>query len=246
MRQAPLSHRLLRLAVAVCLLGAASLALASGGAASRAPAAPEMPAFELFGPGDLWTRLGREPSLDVGRWLEYRISSPEQNDSTVRISVVPQGDLPTSLHRVVEVRILEPTGDRNYVKMLLTGIVGGTRRLAAMQVKQASLPLLDLPVGGGADDTDRIVEPTLEGASEMRVEEVGIVPVETPLGTFRCRHVQVFEGDAETPGLEVWIDVEDRVPLWGIVKSSQAGRVSLLTAHGEGARSDLPPIRSYH
>lgn len=206
---------------------------------------PELPAFEIFGPGDLWTRLGRQPSLDVGIWIEYTIESDEMAPRRVRFSVVPQRDVPTPEHRVIEARADEPTGDRNYIKMLLTGIRDGARRLEAIQIKQDHTPVLTLPVGGeGAARVSADVSP----GSNLKVENLGEVEVETPAGRFRCRRVRVsgqMEGETQLPDLYLWIDVEDRVPMWGIVKARQGEEKSILQGFGDGARSDLPPIHTY-
>ena len=219
---------------------------ASSGHQPSPLALPGPASVDLFGPSSFWEPLGGPPILREGAWVEYELREPHRNPSQVRISVVPEADLPSPQHRVLELRSIEPTGDRNYVKMLLSVSSDQKQSIEAVQVKQANLPPLTLPMAGPSAPKEMRIADAQPETATTSIRELGTRTVETPAGSFECRCVSMrvpSESEDGEDEMEVCLDSSGRVPLWRFVSTqSDARGEAVLLGFGNDARADMPPI----
>lgn len=198
-----------------------------------------VPGFTLFAPRAYWKKFKTGvPKLEVGRWARYRIVDDSHDYGHLRIAVVRE-----QAYKAVEVRHDQPTGDRSYVKTVLSGGLDTLRNIVAVQVKAPGIPAMTLPVGSSDAPMDIQTTTSQRALARARVRYLGQKRIETPAGVFETWHYRVaFPKEAGGTVSQLWLDSSGKVPLFRIVRMIADGKRIELTKVGDDALSELPPI----
>jgi len=213
---------------------------------------PKAPAMGLFLPRAVWRGLGFRPRLVNGNWVEYRVLKPHHSPSTLRMSVVPQDGLPKKTDHVFEIRLTNPTGNRQWLKFLLSGSLDDPNNIQRIMVAQTGIPPIELPIHGFSSMRRVVTEDKTTGRHGPRAwvfDQRRTETIKVPAGTFLTHHVRIRHrnGAGKLEYLaEVWV-APKKVPVWGVVKSiDEKGSLFELTKVARtGATTDLPDFQTF-
>lgn len=199
----------------------------------------------LFMPDSNWKKIKTGlPKMKVGTWVEYDLSHPEMNLGTLKISVVPQSDLPSPRWRILEILSVDATGDRTYFKAAFARASTDLRQAQGLTFKAPNMPPMIIPIGKPDASNPNALTVQIDQSDTMpsKVKYLGTQKIEVPAGTFETWHYRISgEGVEGKPyRMEIWFDIVGTVPVLRIVKVHENKTTMELARFGKGAKSDLP------
>ena len=208
-------------------------------------------AFSLYLPPGVWKKLGVTPHLTPGTWVSYQEAWPNANPSHMRVSVIPPFPARHDHRHILEFETTRPTGQRTWLKLLVTGNLDHPGDIERVMVAATGLPAMEVPILAGKVPGAKLkIKLGKRGSRFPRTDKVvvrtvGVEDVTVPAGTFHARHLKVYrqQGKHQVLVADLWL-APKVVPLWGMVRSVSAdGRRLELEAKGTNARTDLPPFK---
>lgn len=168
---------------------------------------------------------------EVGSYAKYKLTdSKTKTESILKLSIVAKEKVGKEEFFWYEIEQTEPkSGSANIFKMLISGDPQEPGTIKRMIYKSGKDPASELPqafvslMNQPPMDTTKAVKP--------KSKKLGAEKVKTKAGTFDCVHTQdITEGKQPT---DTW--TSEKVPLFGIVKSTHGSTSLELMEHGTGA-----------
>jgi hypothetical protein len=168
---------------------------------------------------------------EMGSYAKYKLTdSKTKAESILKLSIVGKEEVEGKEFFWYEIEQTEPkSGSVNIFKMLISGNPQEPGTIKRMIYKSGKEPASELPqafvslMNQPPEDTTKAVKP--------KTKKLGTEKVKTSIGTFECVHKQdVSEGKQLT---DTW--TSEKVPLFGIVKSTSGSTTLELLEHGTGA-----------
>jgi len=156
----------------------------------------------------------------LGAWAEYQMKGQKETPSKMKIAIVgKEGD--SYWYETV----MEGQG-RTVMKMLVTGDPNEKKGVQRMIMKHGNEQALEMPVMAGKHPD--------KGKSHPKGEMIdkGMESVTVPAGTFSAHHMQYQD---EGKVVDSW--VSEKVPPYGMVKSSSKDFEMVLIGYGTGAKT---------
>ncbi|MFQ6032807.1 MAG: hypothetical protein ACE5K2_07795 [Candidatus Zixiibacteriota bacterium] len=168
---------------------------------------------------------------EVGSYVKYKLTdSKGKSESILKLSIVGKEKGEGGELFWYEIEQTEPkTGSTNVFKMLISGDPQEAGSIKRIIYKEGKNPANELPqafvalMNQAPKDTTKAVKP--------KTKKLGTEKIKTKAGTFDCVHTKdVSERNLVT---DTWSN--DKVPLFGIVKSTSGSSTLELLEHGTGA-----------
>ncbi len=167
-------------------------------------------------------RLKGEFKPVLGAWAQYRLKGGDMPSSTMKIAIVGK----EGSYYWYET-ITEQGGETTIAKMLVSGDPGNSKAVKRFIVKNGGEPAMEMPVTESA-------KPAGPREAPCTMVDKGNETVSVPAGTFRARHLQFTCGNERG---DTW--ASEKVPPYGIVKSTTRGMEMILTGYGMGAKTAI-------
>jgi len=168
---------------------------------------------------------------EVGSYAKYKlVDGKTKTESILKLSIVGKETVGKEDFFWYEIEQIDPkTGSVNIFKMLISGDPQEPGTIKRMIYKSGKEPASELPqafvslMNQPPMDTTKAVKP--------KPKKLGTEKVKTKAGTFDCVHTEdATKGKQPT---DTW--TSEKVPLFGIVKSTYGSTALELMEHGTGA-----------
>ncbi|MCX7983190.1 MAG: DUF3108 domain-containing protein [Syntrophales bacterium] len=156
----------------------------------------------------------------VGGWSEYQIVAKGEPGQKMKIAVVGKEGNDYWYETVTEGK-----GTRVIYKVLVSGDPNDKKGAKRIIFKEGNNPAIELPAQPIGQ------EPKGKEEKAGKMIDKGMETVKVPAGIFKTRHFQ-YEGKE---GVDVWLD--EKVPPYGLVKSTAKEMEMVLLGYGTGAKS---------
>ncbi|HVN72945.1 MAG TPA: hypothetical protein VMU10_13085 [Desulfomonilia bacterium] len=160
----------------------------------------------------------------VGAWAEYQMKAATKEPPTkMKIAIVgKEGD------SYWYENVMDGGQGRSVMKMLVSGDPNDKKSVRRMIMKHGNDQALEMPVTGmmGNQPGKGMHQP------KGKMIDKGMESVTVPAGTFQAHHMQYQD---EGTVVDTW--VSEKVPPYGMVKSSSKDFDMVLTGYGTGAKT---------
>jgi hypothetical protein len=158
----------------------------------------------------------------VGAWAEYQMKSQKETPTKMKIAIVgKEGD------SWWYESVMEGQG-RNVMKMLVSGDPNEKKGIKRMIMKSGNEQAVEMTGMMGKHPDKGTYQP------KGKMIDKGMETITVPAGTFSAHHYQ-YQHEKDKDVVDSW--VSEKVPPYGMVKSSSKDFEMVLTGYGTGAKT---------